>query len=306
VKLVSYNIRFGLGLDQKVDLGRIADTVKDADIIALQEVERFWKRSGMTDQPEIISTYLKEYYWLYFPAFDVDASDANGDGSIINRRRQFGPMVLSRWPIRMARYIVFPKLGTTDSLTMDTGAIECVVDTPSGPLMVYSLHLSAVSSRDRLLQVDRLLEFYRNAPVSGGSWTGGEAVTDPVESKLLAELNWSNDESIPVIPKEAVVMGDFNMIPDSEEYNRLVGTPDHSAGRVGHMDSFLDSWTVARERSDDRTSWFPDPSDREPGYPICLDYCFISPYLSQKVERAWIELEAIGSDHKPYWVELDF
>ncbi len=306
MKLVSYNIRFGRGLDQKVDLGRIADTVKSADIIALQEVERFWKRSGMTDQPEIISSYLKEYYWLYFPAFDVDASQANGDGSIINRRRQFGPMVLSRWPIRMARYIVFPKLGTTDCLTMDTGAIECVVDTPSGPLMVYSLHLSAVSSRDRLLQVDRLLEFYRNAPVSGGSWTGGEAVTDPVESKLLAELNWSNDESIPVIPKEAVVMGDFNMLPDSEEYNRLVGTPDHSAGRVGHMDSFLDSWTVARERSDERTSWVPDPSDREPGYPICLDYCFISPYLSRKVARAWVEQDPIGSDHKPYWVELDF
>ena len=307
MKLVSYNIRFGLGLDQKVDLERIADTVKDADIIALQEVERFWKRSGMTDQPEIISSYLKQYYWLYFPAFDVDASEVNGDRSILNRRRQFGPMVLSRWPIRMARYIVFPKLGTIDSLAMDTGAIECVVDTPSGSLMVYSLHLSAVSSRDRLMQVDRLLEFYRNAPVSGGSWTGGgEWVTDPVESKHMAELNWSNDESIPLIPKEAVVMGDFNMIPDSEEYNRMVSAPDHSFGRVGHTDSFLDSWTVARERSDERVSWFPDPSERKPGYPICLDYCFISPYLSQKVQRAWIEQDSIGSDHKPYCVELDF
>ena len=54
IKLVSYNIRFGLGTDQKIDLERIADTVKDADIIALQEVDRCWKRSGMTDQPEII------------------------------------------------------------------------------------------------------------------------------------------------------------------------------------------------------------------------------------------------------------
>ena len=27
MKIVSYNIRFGLGLDQCVDLGRIADTV---------------------------------------------------------------------------------------------------------------------------------------------------------------------------------------------------------------------------------------------------------------------------------------
>jgi len=37
MKIVSYNIRFGLGLDQRYDLGRIADTVRDADIIGLQE-----------------------------------------------------------------------------------------------------------------------------------------------------------------------------------------------------------------------------------------------------------------------------
>jgi endonuclease/exonuclease/phosphatase family metal-dependent hydrolase len=307
VKLVSYNIRFGLGLDQQIDLERIANTVKDADIIALQEVERFWKHSGMTDQPELISGYLKAFHWLYFPAFDVDASVANGDGSILNRRRQFGPMVLSRWPIRMARYIVFPKIGTTDSLTMDTGAIECVVDTPAGALMVYSLHLSAVSSRDRMMQVDRLLEFYRSAPVSGGSWTGGgKAVADPVEIKHMAELNWSNDEPVPIIPKETVVMGDFNMMPDCDEYNKMVGTPDPCVGRVGHLDSFLDSWSVARHRSDNRDSWFPDPSEREPGYPICLDYCFISPHLSHNVERVWVDQEQIGSDHKPVWVELDF
>ncbi len=306
MKLVSYNIRFGLGLDHKVDLGRVADTVRDADIIALQEVERHWKHSGMADQPDKISSHLKEYYWLYFPAFDVDASVANGDGSVLNRRRQFGPMVLSRWPIRMARYILLPKLGTTDSFTMDTGAIECVVDTPSGPLMVYSLHLSAVSVRNRLLQIDHLLEFYRNGPVSGGSWTGGgEAVTDPVEIKHLAALNWNNDEPVPVIPKEAVVMGDFNMMPDCEEYDRMVGTPDPCSGRVGHLDSFLDSWTVAKERSEDRLSWFPDPPDREPRHPLCLDYCFISPYLSQKVERVWVDQAAHGSDHRPYWVELN-
>ena len=307
MKLVSYNIRFGLGLDQNVDLGRIADTVKDADIIALQEVERYWKHSGMTDQPEIISSHLQQYYWLYFPAFDVDASEARSDGSILNRRRQFGPMVLSRWPIRMARYMMLPKLGTTDCLSMDTGAIECVVDTPSGPLLVYSLHLTPVSCRERLMQLDRLLEFYRNTRVNSGSWTGeGSGFTDPVEIKHMAEQNWSNDEPVPVIPKEAVVMGDFNMKPGGEEYDRMVGILDPCSGRVGHVDRFVDSWTVAREHSDDRITWFPDPPECAPGYPICLDYCFISPYLSQGVERVWIDQDANGSDHKPYWIDLDF
>jgi len=305
MKLVSYNIRFGLGTDQKIDLKRIADAVDGADIIALQEVERHWQRSGMTDQPEIISSHLKQYYWLYFPAFDVDASKRNDEGRIINRRRQFGPMVLSRWPIRMARYILFPKLGTTDCYNMDTGAIECIIDTPSGPLMVYSLHLSAVSSRDRILQIDRLLEFYRCAHISGGSWTGSAAAEPDADEIVKATQNWSNGETAPTIPKEAVVMGDFNFIPESEEYNRMVGTEDISLKRVAHFDSFVDSWTVAKERSGERVSWYPDPPEREPGFPVCLDYCFLSPHLSGNLDRAWVDHEVAGSDHKPYWIELN-
>lgn len=50
MKLVTYNIQFGKGLDGRVDLDRIADEIRGADIIALQEVERFWPRSGNTDQ----------------------------------------------------------------------------------------------------------------------------------------------------------------------------------------------------------------------------------------------------------------
>lgn len=310
MKLVSYNIRFGLGLDQQIDLGRIAETVQDADIIALQEVERFWKHSGMMDQPEILGKHLQEFYWSYCPAFDVDASTRNDRGSVLNRnrRRQFGPMLLSRWPIRMTRSIVFPKLGTVNSLNMDTGAIECVVDTPSGPLKVYSLHLSAISARDRLMQIDRLLEFHRNAQVSGGAWTGGDidANIDPVEAQHMAMLNWSNDETVPVMPKETVMMGDFNSVPESDEYDRIVGALDPMTGRVGHLDGFVDSWTSARQRPHDRTSWRPDPPERKPGRGLCLDYCFLSPCLGQQVERAWVDHSANGSDHRPYWVELNF
>ena len=57
MKLVSYNIRFGRGLDQKIDLGRITETVKDADIIALQRVNRIW-----IDQDAIGSDHKP--YWV--------------------------------------------------------------------------------------------------------------------------------------------------------------------------------------------------------------------------------------------------
>ena len=183
MKLVAFNIRFGLGLDRRVDLVRIAETVRDADIIGLQEVERFWKRSGMSDQPDILGRHMKEFYWVYFPAFDMHASEREDDGTVLNRRRQFGSMVLSRWPIRSSRLIVLPKLGTVGCFNMNTGAVECVIDTPSGSLRVYSVHLSALSSRERLMQIDRLLEFHRNAQANGGAWTGDGTHIDTIETQ---------------------------------------------------------------------------------------------------------------------------
>lgn len=303
MKLVSYNIRFGLGLDQRIDLERIAKTVQDADIIALQEVERFWKRSGMIDQPEILSGHLKDFYWAYCPAFDVDASERL-DGVIVNRRRQFGPMLFSRWPIRSSRSIVFPKLGTVHEFNMNTGALECVIDTPSGPLRVYSIHLSAVSSRDRLIQLDHLLQFHRNAHISGGAWTGGYAAIDRTKDKISCDQNWSNDESLPPMPTETIMMGDFNCEPDSEEYEMMVGSVDVSRGRIGHLDSFVDSWLAAKAHLGSCFTWKPDPEYREPRHPLRLDYCFVNPYLSQKIRDSWIDEDANGSDHLPVWIKL--
>ncbi len=305
MKLVTYNIRFGLGLDQRIDLARIADTVRDADIIALQEVERFWKRSGMSDQPEIVGRHLRGFYWVYFPAFDMDASERENDGTVINRRRQFGPMMLSRWPLRAARHILFRQLGTANYFNMETGGIECVVDTPSGPLRVYSIHLSAVSTRERLMQIDQLLESHRNAQTNGAAWRGDESLTAAVEAKLLVDLNWSNGEAPPPTPQATVMMGDFNSEPESPEYTRLVGDIDPRNRRVGYLDGFVDSWSAAGDKSDDPITWWPDPPDRSPGHGLRLDYCFVSPHLGHQVRRASVDSSAQGSDHRPYWVELD-
>ncbi len=305
MKLVSYNIRFGLGTDQKIDLGRIADTVRDADIIALQEVERFWNHSGNIDQPEVLAGHLDQFFWSFFPAFDVDASTKDKTGKVINQRRQFGTMVLSRWPILSCRHILLPKLSTVTELNMDTGALECVIDAPSGALKVTSLHLSAVSPRERALQIDHLLEFHRNAHVRGAAWNGGVTNADPVEAKHMDELDWANGEPIHPVPDEAIIMGDFNLIPTGTEYEKMAGAIDLCYGRVGPVDGFVDTWEVAKTTSGNRVSWLPDPPERAPGHGITLDYCFVSPHLAQKVVNTWVDQAAEGSDHKPLWVELN-
>ena len=306
VKIITYNIRYGLGLDRRYDLDRIADTVGDADIIGLQEVERFWKRSGMIDQPDILGRRLKEFYWVYYPAFDVDAGERQENGTVLNRRRQFGPMLLSRWPILWSRGILLPKFNTVNSMNMDTGAIECVVDVPSGPLRVYNTHLSAVKSpKERLMQIDRLLEIHRNAKDSGAAWSGDGRYVDPVEAENYLQMDWSNGEPLPPMPADTVLMGDFNMIPESPEYLRIVGEALPVSGRSAHLDSFVDSWLVTQEKLGEAPTWWPDPPDRSPGHGLRLDYCFLSAGIGNKVKRAWVERSAQGGDHKPYCVELN-
>ena len=304
MRVVTYNIRFGWGLDGRVDLARIAESVRDGDIIALQEVERFWRRSGMADQPAELARLLEDHYWVYGPAFDVDASERGPNGEIVNRRRQFGTMVLARWPIRASRLLVLPKTATVHHFNMDLGALECVIDTALGPLRVYSLHLGSLSAPERLGQIERLLARHREVAASGGPWTGDLDVQDPAERAQSALFDWSNGEPRLAMPETALLLGDFNSEPDSAEYERIVGPVDPAAGRVAYRGGFVDSWTTANGEAAEGATWWPDPPDRAPRRGMRLDYCFASAELAGAIRRAWIDQAAQGSDHRPYWVEF--
>ena len=307
MKIVTYNIRYGVGLDQKCNLERIADEVRAADVIGLQEVERYWRRTGMVDQPERLGELLDEFYWAFGPVFDVDASQKNDNGKVINRRRQFGPMILSRWPILSTRTIVFPQLATINLIGMSTGALEAVIDTPEGPIRVYSIHLSSISPKERLLQIDSLLKNHEWIESCGSVMMGvnnDNTHENKHEAEHILEMDWSNGD--PALPKaeSTFIMGDFNSTPDSKEYAQFAGEADPIYGYGMHQENFVDSWNVAEETIGSPLSWWPDPPDRLPGKPLRLDYCFLNSALANKVKKCWIDLNAAGSDHKPYWVEL--
>lgn len=305
MKIVTYNIRYGFGLDGRYDLKRIADAVGDADIIALQEVERFWRRSGMVDQAEALGNLLPEYYWCYRPSFDVDASERGKDKRVINRRRQFGTMLLSKWPILSSRISVLPQLGTVTMFNMVTGSLECIVDSPIGPLQCYSLHLSSISSRERLLQIDALLTSHQQIRLAGGVWREAVDFADPTEADYYKACDWSNGETPPPAPAYTLFMGDFNSTEESAEYVRFVGDADPLFGRGMHSGDLVDSWQVAKNKIGEVDTWWPDPVERAPCHPLRLDYCFISSELSAKVAKAWVDVDAQGSDHRPYWIELE-
>jgi endonuclease/exonuclease/phosphatase family metal-dependent hydrolase len=50
MKIVSYNIHYAIGKDERYDLERVVNAVEGADIIALQEVERHY------DTPKPVTT----------------------------------------------------------------------------------------------------------------------------------------------------------------------------------------------------------------------------------------------------------
>jgi endonuclease/exonuclease/phosphatase family metal-dependent hydrolase len=87
LKVMTFNIHHGKGIDGKTDLSRIlAEIMKsEADIVALQEVDRYQPRSFFRDQLAIL-TRGSGMYSCYSSSLNFGFS-------------QYGNAILSKWPI---------------------------------------------------------------------------------------------------------------------------------------------------------------------------------------------------------------
>jgi len=287
VRLVSYNIQYSRGKDGAFDLGRIADTVRGADVIGLQEVTRFLAPNPDQDQPAELAALLPEYYWVYGAPADGDASIRHDDGTVTNRRSQFGNMLLSRWPISSSRLELSPRVRTFDRPALQRGALEVVIAHPDGPLRVYVVHLDHLLERRRVVEVRHLLDFAEAAARHGTVATG--------PSKLLGTVG--------DVPSEYVVMGDCNMLPGSPAYVEMTGEPDYYYGQTMTSDHLVDTWSLVGRDIDDGVTWWDEATGFSAG--TRLDYVFVHPGLADRVRAAGIDEHAAGSDHQPVWVELD-
>ncbi|HEY2818259.1 MAG TPA: endonuclease/exonuclease/phosphatase family protein [Casimicrobiaceae bacterium] len=287
MKIVTYNVQFGRGKDRKYDLARIAGEVRAADVIALQEVDRFWSRSGSVDAPAVLASHLPGHHWVYGANLDMNASYRDAENRLVNRRRQFGTMILSRLPIVSSRNHLLPKYGTLSQHSIQQGALEAVVTTErAGPVRIYSTHLSHLSPATRLPQVEALLAIHARAPSEGGAWCGGHPES---------EEGWT-EGGMPPMPAEAILLGDFNFEYDSLEYERIVGPMSPKYGRLNGLTGFVDAWAVAGHRADEGATI---PEGRR------IDYCFVSASLAGRIRSCRIDEEADGSDHQPLWTEID-
>ena len=98
MRLLTWNIQWGLGMDGQVDLARIiahAQGLADPDVICLQEVaDGMPDLSGNdgSDQFAAIAALLPGYQAI--AGAGVETFDEAG------RRQRFGNMILSRLPVR--------------------------------------------------------------------------------------------------------------------------------------------------------------------------------------------------------------
>ncbi len=287
MKFVSYNIQYGIGMDGGFDLGRIAKSIEGADIIALQEVTRGFVKNNHVDLVASFAELFSDYFHVYAAPCDVLLDISVENGRRIERRFQFGNMILSRWPILATRHLLLPRSRTIDKLNLQRGALEAVIAAPDGPVRVYSVHLDHVSPDERLSQIRYLKDRVLNFVAEGGALTGA------------AEEGFPD----PPLPEDFILMGDFNMEPESPEYIAMVGRQDRYYSRSLRANEPVDVLDRLGLLSPQSFTWAKPPGDGP--VKMHLDHCFVNSGLAPRLKNAWVDHNALGSDHFPLWIEVD-
>lgn len=288
MKCVTYNIQYGIGMDGRYDLARIADAVRGADLIALQEVSRNNPQNAGRDMVAELRDLLPGYFSVYGAPYSVDMGSAVENGRAIDRHFEFGNMVLSKTPVLSSRNLLLPRSRTFDRLNLQRGALEALVATPFGALRFYSVHLDHTSPSERIDQIRHLVAKVLAYPSEGGALTG------------TSEMGFPE----PPRPEEFVLMGDFNLEPGGPEYVEMTGIPDVDFGIARRAHLPVDAATLGASNPTGRITWIDPKRPDDPDRRRCLDYHFVHASLAPRVRRCWIDEAAVGSDHRPVWLEL--
>ena len=142
MRLLSYNIHKGIGgRDRRYRIERIIRVIRHEgpDLVCLQEVDRYVRRSRHDDQPRRLAEALEAVADLYQLNVHLGAGG-------------YGNLVLSRWPFRETHQVSLRR-----RRRKPRGAQLAVVETPEGPLHLINWHLG-LAERERHWQVRHLLE----------------------------------------------------------------------------------------------------------------------------------------------------
>ena len=139
IRVMTYNIRHGRGLDGKINLNRIAEDIirSGAEIVALQEVDRFNIRSGFQDQVRVLAEKTG-MNWSFATSLRWGFA-------------QYGNATLSKYPILSKTVYTLPGIKETRTL------LKTVIQYGDIPLTVLNTHLG-VGLEERKEQIPVLAE----------------------------------------------------------------------------------------------------------------------------------------------------
>lgn len=193
LRVVSYNIRIGRGMDNQTDLRRTADVLRrlEADVILLQEVDVNAKRSGNVDQAAELARLLGMHHYF------AKALDRSGG--------KYGNAILSKLPFASTSTIalpggseqrsagiveiVLPRRGATkEEAETDAGAYRIIAVSAHLDHKVKTTHLEHIAKISK--EVDRLLA---NRPASVAIFGGDFNLTEasPVWGPVRKAHDWA-------------------------------------------------------------------------------------------------------------------
>lgn len=203
LRVVTYNIHQGWGMDGKYDLDRIARVLDNtpADIIALQEVEQNCQRTGFDNQPGLLAQ-----------ALGLNVAFTPVRRHCTHPQAGYGNAILSRYPIVATELFSLTDPGV---IREARGCIHATLDIKGHPLHVFCVHLG-LAHRERHYQVERLLseEVVRDSRFGTGPkiLLGDFNNWWPVKSARAMEQHFQNACVVTGRRRHATFNGVMNML----------------------------------------------------------------------------------------------
>jgi endonuclease/exonuclease/phosphatase family metal-dependent hydrolase len=146
LRVMSYNVHVGTGMDKKLDLGRIAEVIRRErpDLVGLQEIDRGVERTGRVDQVAELSRLTGMRY-----AFAPNLSYQGG---------WYGVAILSRLPILSTEHARFLHRREAER----RGYLRADVSVAGHAVSFVTTHLDYQHDDNRLYETEQLLKALSN------------------------------------------------------------------------------------------------------------------------------------------------
>ncbi len=284
IKLITWNIQWGLGCDGRVDLQRIKNValeMADFDILCLQEVANNFpglRGSRATDEAKQLAALFPGYEAIFGAAVEI----------LVDRKiHQFGNMIIAKMPISQVSRHLLPWPADPENKSMRRLALEVVVDTDKGPIRIITTHLESFSKKQRLAQAERLRELH------------AEAYAKALRETLI------DDSLTPfrTAPRalSTIMTGDFNVRPNDPAHEVL------SAPFADSTPSLVDAWKIKHgaDPHDPTFGIYCCDRTRFPDAPLCFDYIYVTEDIGKRIVNIEVNKNTDASDHQPMLFTLE-